>query len=228
MSAAESIVELRGISRSTDGAKLSGISLAFATGSFNIVTGDESVGLLMRIASLREPQYEGEVFVAGQATRGLDETQRAALRSLRFGFVFATPHLLPTMCAAENVAMPLFKLLALEAAQARERTETMLAFVGLARAGMNSVAGLSGFDQQRVALARALVHRPSVLVLDRADGNLSDEESARLFELVRWAREAFGCAVLSSWAKPAARSPHDRRIHIRDGAIDSADSPLTP
>ena len=135
--------------------------------------------LLMTLAGLERPDT-GSVRVAGQDLGALDEDGLARFRGRNVGIVFQSFHLVPTMTALENVAVPL------ELAGARdafERAEAELAAVGLSERLSHYPAQLSGGEQQRVALARALAPNPRILVADEPTGNLDESTGASIVEL---------------------------------------------
>ncbi|MGB7617310.1 MAG: ABC transporter ATP-binding protein, partial [Pseudolabrys sp.] len=124
--------------------------------------------LLMVMAGL-ERADKGSVTIAGEDLSALDEDALARFRGRHIGIVFQSFHLIPTMTAMENVAIPL-ELSGIADAHARARDE--LAAVGLSERLNHYPAELSGGEQQRVALARALVPNPKILVADEPTGNL--------------------------------------------------------
>jgi len=128
---ARPLLEFREVSCTRESGLLRQVSLSFAPASFNVLVGDGGAGLLLKLASLLESPESGEICLLGQPTAALDESGRAAIRSRHFGFVFSSPCLLPGLSVAENVAMPLFKVLELESSEASERTVAALNFVGL-------------------------------------------------------------------------------------------------
>src|SRR5436305_86068 len=124
--------------------------------------------LLMVLAGLERPD-SGSVFVEGNDLAKLDEDRLARFRGARIGIVFQSFHLMPTMTALENVAIPL-ELQGVVDALKRAREE--LAAVSLADRAAHYPAQLSGGEQQRVALARAIAGNPAILVADEPTGNL--------------------------------------------------------
>jgi putative ABC transport system ATP-binding protein len=136
--------------------------------------------LLMVMAGLERPDM-GTVTVAGQSLGALDEDGLARFRGRHIGIVFQSFHLIPTMTALENVAVPLELA---GARDAQERASQELAAVGLLERANHYPAQLSGGEQQRVALARALVPDPAILIADEPTGNLDETTGAEIIELM--------------------------------------------
>jgi len=221
-------LEFRHVSCARDGMEVRDVSLCFTPHSSILVMGDSGVELLLRLASLQERPDGGEILLNGQSTHTLDEASFATLRGRSVGLVFPAAHLLPGLSAVENVAVPLFKLLALETAEAAERTHTMLDFVGLRGDPGADVLELSRADQQRVALARALVHRPSLLVLNRAEDALVPDEATEFRETVRRACLEFGVLALATLsAAPIGYGAH-RFIIVEEGIASDPHAPAQP
>jgi predicted ABC-type transport system involved in lysophospholipase L1 biosynthesis ATPase subunit len=212
------LLEFQAVSCTRGDAVLVDISLRLAAGGFHVLTGDGAQRLFARVAGLLETPDAGEVVLAGTPTAALDEASRAELRGLRCGFLFSAPHLLPGMSVIENVAMPVFKLLGVEASEARTHTEAALACAGLAPSEAD-VATLGWLDQQRVALARALAHRPALLVLDHVEAGREPEEFLPLLAQVRQASEACGVTVLAAFDAAPPLHALDRVLHFVAGRV---------
>jgi putative ABC transport system ATP-binding protein len=136
--------------------------------------------LLMVMAGLERPDT-GSVEVAGTDLGKLDEDGLARFRGRHVGIVFQSFHLIPTMTAIENVAVPLELA---GAGDAYARAERELAMVGLAERLSHYPAQLSGGEQQRVAIARAFVNRPLLLIADEPTGNLDPQTSVGIMKLL--------------------------------------------
>ncbi|CAN7408241.1 ABC transporter ATP-binding protein [Pseudorhodoferax sp. LjRoot39] len=143
-------------------------------------SGSGKTSLLLLLAGLERPQG-GRVLLDGQALDALDRDALADLRRERIGIVFQSFHLLASLTALDNVALPL-QLAGRRDAQAKARD--FLRRVGLAARQHHYPGQLSGGEQQRVAIARALVHGPRLLLADEPTGNLDDQTGARVRELL--------------------------------------------
>jgi putative ABC transport system ATP-binding protein len=174
--------------------------------------------LLMVMAGLERPD-SGTVTVAGNDLDALDEDALARFRGRNVGIVFQSFHLIPTMTALENVAIPLELA---GTADANERAARELAAVGLAERMQHYPAELSGGEQQRVALARALAPNPPILVADEPTGNLDEATGKQIIDLLFAAhRERETTLVLVTHdAALAARCA--RVIRLRSGRIEPA------
>ncbi len=162
---------------------LKGVDLAVLPGESIAVVGPSGSGktsLLMVIAGL-ERATSGQVRVAGQQFMALDEDELALVRGTNIGIVFQSFHLVPTMTALENVALPLEFA---GKADAFDVARAMLDEVGLSHRTDHFPAQLSGGEQQRVALARALGPRPQILLADEPTGNLDGKTGGHVVDLL--------------------------------------------
>ena len=154
------------------------LSIKIASGRFLAIVGPSGSGkstLLGLIAGLDAPT-SGSVLIEGVDITRLDEDQLAKLRGEKIGFVFQFFHLIPSLTAYENVAVPM-EIVGLRDVGAR--AETLLEEVGLTGRAHHYPSQLSGGEQQRVALARALANDPPIVLADEPTGNLdSDERTA--------------------------------------------------
>jgi putative ABC transport system ATP-binding protein len=162
---------------------LNGINLRVTQGETLAVVGPSGSGkttMLMLMAGLERPT-SGQVQVAGVDLTALNEDALSRFRREHLGIVFQAFHLIPTMTAVENAALPL------EFAhhpKARSRALEALEQVGLGHRAGHYPSQLSGGEQQRVALARAFAARPRIILADEPTGNLDEETGARVMELL--------------------------------------------
>jgi putative ABC transport system ATP-binding protein len=208
-------------SRAGPVAILRGIELEVATGDSIAVVGPSGSGkstLLMVIAGL-ESATEGRVRVVGADYATLDEDGLARLRAANIGIVFQSFHLVPTMTAIENVALPLEFL---DRDDAFDAARAALAEVGLTHRETHFPGQLSGGEQQRVAMARALAPKPSLILADEPTGNLDETTGADVMDLLFTLKERTGATLLLITHDLALAKRCDRTVNLADGRVTSA------
>ncbi len=173
--------------------------------------------LLMVMAGL-EKVDTGTVTVAGETLGSLGEDALARFRGRNVGIVFQSFHLIPTMTALENVAVPL-ELAGIDDAQ--ERAEHELAAMGLSGRRQHYPAELSGGEQQRVALARALAPNPAILIADEPTGNLDEAIGAEIIDLLFTGHEQRRTTLVLVTHDSALAARCDRVVRLRSGRIES-------
>jgi putative ABC transport system ATP-binding protein len=199
---------------------LRGIDLAIASGETVGIVGPSGSGktsLMLLLAGL-EQATSGQVVVTGQELTQMSEDELALWRRREVGIVFQAFHLIPTMTAIENVAVPL------ELAGRRDAFDAAgkaLAAVGLGHRLRHYPSQLSGGEQQRVALARALVGRPKLLLADEPTGNLDHDTGQKVMELIFELSKAQGSTLVLITHDPDLAARCDRILHLADGRIAS-------
>ncbi|WP_288349123.1 ABC transporter ATP-binding protein [uncultured Thalassospira sp.] len=199
---------------------LKGVDLSLYAGERVSLVGPSGSGktsLLMVIAGLEQAQ-EGVVNVCGNDLRALDEDGLALYRRHHVGIVFQDFHLIPTMSALENVALPM------EFAgrkDAFEKARAELELVGLGHRTDHYPGQLSGGEQQRVALARALATDPELLLADEPTGNLDGATGETIIELLFDLTKRRGSTLLLITHDPGLAERCDRTVMLRDGEIVS-------
>ena len=199
---------------------LTDVSLDVPAGQFLAIAGPSGSGkstLLGLIAGLDQPTA-GRIEVAGVEITGLDEDGLARFRRDRVGYVFQSFHLLPTLTAAENVAVPLELAGETDAAP---RAAALLAEVGLAERAHHYPVQLSGGEQQRVAVARAMARRPALLLADEPTGNLDSATGKQIIELLVGMNRRLGATLVLVTHDTALAAHADRVVTLRDGRIVS-------
>lgn len=200
---------------------LRGIDLDIDAGEAVGIVGPSGSGktsLLMVLAGL-ERASAGSVAVAGHALTTMGEDALARLRRATIGILFQAFHLIPTMTAHENVAVPLELAGRVDA---RARAAEALRAVGLSHRLSHLPGQLSGGEQQRVALARAFAPEPRLLLADEPTGNLDHATGAAVMDLVFSLRERTGTTLLLITHDPALARRCSRQVHLVDGRIAAA------
>lgn len=202
---------------------LHGIDLTIKRGEFVALIGPSGSGkstLLNQIGLLDKPT-SGELYVTGQATTQLEDSDLTKLRAKSIGFVFQFHNLLPEFTALENVMLPLLAARGRPDDAMKQRAADLIEQVGLSKVGKNMSNDLSGGQQQRVAIARALVMQPALVLADEPTGNLDTESANTIFELLRRVNKDSGTSFLIVTHDPRLAQRCDRIIELVDGRIDS-------
>ncbi len=201
-------------------AVLAEVPLGVPARQFVAVAGPSGSGkstLLGLIAGLDQPTT-GRIVVNGVELTGLGEDALARFRSDTIGYVFQSFHLIPTLTALENVAVPLE--LAADP-DALERAQALLREVGLEERAHHYPVQLSGGEQQRVAVARAVARRPTLLLADEPTGNLDSATGKQIIDLLVALNRNLGSTLVLVTHDPALAALADRVITLRDGRIVS-------
>lgn len=197
---------------------LKGISLTVARGETLGLVGPSGSGkssLLMLMGGL-ERATGGQVMALGHDLTALDEDGLARFRRGRMGVVFQSFHLIASMTALENVAVPMEIA---GVADAFARAEAELAAVGLSARKDHYPAQLSGGEQQRVALARAAAPRPAIFLADEPTGNLDSANGAAIMDLIFGLRDRHGATLVLVTHAPELAARCDRVLRLVDGQI---------
>jgi putative ABC transport system ATP-binding protein len=199
---------------------LAGVTLEVQAGEFVSIVGPSGSGkstLLHLIAGVDVPDA-GEIRVADRRLADLSDDERSVFRRRRVGMVFQFFHLLPTLTAEENVALPLL-LDGRRMRDVRPRAAELLRRVGLGARRAHLPQALSGGEMQRVAVARALIVEPAVLLADEPTGNLDSQTGKEVLGLIRDMARRLGQTVLMVTHDPDAAAYSSRVVTLRDGRI---------
>ena len=199
---------------------LRGVDFVVEPGEFVAIMGPSGSGKssLLHILGGLDDSSDGDVSLAGQPLAKLEDKELTLLRRREVGFVFQFFNLLPTLSAAENVALPLL----LDGGRgnvADELSTELLELVGLAERSDHKPDQLSGGQQQRVALARALVTEPAVVLADEPTGNLDRRSGVEMLALLRIACDEKGQTIVIVTHDPFAASRADRVVFLQDGEL---------
>lgn len=198
---------------------LRGVSFTVVANDYVAITGPSGSGksTLMHLIGCLDVPTSGDLIIAGELVRDLDQAQLAEIRNRRIGFVFQQFNLLRTMTAQRNVELPLLYA-GVPRKERRDRAAALLERVGLGSHMNHRPMELSGGQQQRVAIARALVGDPSIILADEPTGNLDSHSAGEILgifeELNQLGRTL---VVITHDAGVAARA--SRALHIRDGQL---------
>ena len=204
---------------------LDGVSVDFRAGRFTAIMGPSGSGksTLMHSAAGLDDLTSGTVMIGDTDISKLDDRKLTHLRRDRIGFIFQAFNLVPTLTAAENIALP--------ARLAGRRPDPdwfdhVVATVGLTNRLKHRPSELSGGQQQRVAVARALASRPEIIFADEPTGNLDSRTGAEILSFMRSAVRELGQTIVMVTHDPVAASYADRAVFLADGRIvDDLDDP---
>jgi putative ABC transport system ATP-binding protein len=202
-----------------------GVSMRVETGEFVTIMGPSGSGksTLMHLMGALDTPSTGRAVFQGQDLQSLSDRQRSLLRRDRIGFVFQAFNLLPTLTAAENVALPLL-LGGTHRSTAIARAHECLELVSLSHRGDHFPDEMSGGEMQRVAVARALVAEPEAVLCDEPTGNLDTNTSREILTLLSKLPEPGKRSVVMVTHDPTAAAYGTRIVRIRDGLIESDES----
>jgi len=199
-----------------------GVSLKISPGEFVSIMGPSGSGksTLLHLLGALDTPTSGRVLFNGRDLAALSDRERSLLRRTRIGFVFQFFNLLPTLTAAENVALPLLLGGKGRGAALRE-AGVALDRVGMAHRSTHFPEEMSGGEMQRVAIARALVTEPDAILCDEPTGNLDSQNSAEVLKLLRSLPESGKRSVVMVTHDRNAADYGDRLVTIRDGLLDA-------
>lgn len=220
------IITLKGVTRvyrleNEEVYALRGIDMEIYRGEYLSIMGPSGSGkstLFNMIGGLDRPT-SGEIFLEGANIASLSERKLAWLRSHEIGYIFQTFNLIPTLTAAENVALPMV-FGGMPPDEAAERAARTLERVGLSHRLSHRPSELSGGQQQRVACARALANDPAILLADEPTGNLDLKTGAEVLSLLKELQAEKGTTIICATHDMKMLAASDRVVWIRDGQID--------
>ncbi len=202
---------------------LSDIELSIRAGGYVSLTGRSGAGKSTLLALLGglEPVQQGRITVGDADLAGLSRDQLAAYRGSTVGFVFQHFGLLDTLSAAENVALA-GTLSGMERRERDERSSELLASVGLAARVDHQPSELSGGERQRVAIARALANDPKLVLADEPTGNLDDDSTALVIDLLESLPDQIGCTLVVVTHDRALARRASTHFHLDRGRLVAA------
>ena len=199
---------------------LDGVSFAVGQGCFMAIMGASGSGksTLLHLIGGLTPPTSGEVRIEGVNFGALSDRQRTIFRRRRLGIIFQEYNLLPTLTAAENVALPLL-VDGKSPAEWRDRVAELLAAVHLEERANHRPEALSGGEQQRVAIARALLNDPAIILADEPTGNLDSRQSDQIWQLMRRIADEQGKTILMVTHEAHGAAHADRALVLKDGQV---------
>ena len=224
MNSEETVIQVRGLCKvyrvgDVDVHALRGVDLEVKRGEFVAIVGPSGSGksTMFHILGGLTPPTSGTVYLNGKDLLAMSDGDRTELRKKEVGFVFQKYNLLPTLSAADNIAI------ACDIAGTNHSEDAefqaVLELLGIGKRLHHKPRALSGGEQQRVAIARAIVNHPSILLADEPTGNLDTENSNIVLGVLRDLNERLGQTILMITHNPEAAAYAHGTVHMRDGRI---------
>lgn len=216
-----SMIQATGIHKSYGSLEvLKGIDLHINKKEIVSIVGASGAGksTLLHIIGTLDKADRGQLLIDGTEVNRLNDTNLAAFRNQKIGFVFQFHHLLPEFTAIENICIPAF-IAGMSKKEATERAEKLLDYLNLGKRKNHKPSELSGGEQQRVAVARALINQPSVVLADEPSGNLDSKSAEELHKLFFRLRDEMQQTFVIVTHNPNLAKMSDRTITIKDGKI---------
>ncbi len=201
---------------------LQGMNLEISEGSVTSIIGSSGSGksTLLHILGGLDRADKGDVFWDGKNITTYKSDDLAEFRNSYIGFVFQFHHLLPEFTALENVAMPGL-IAGTESKEAYERAEELLGLFGVEGRKGHRPTQLSGGEQQRVSMARALMNNPRIILADEPTGNLDQDNTNIILDLLFELREAMGVSVLLITHEKEIAQRSDRILELKKGVLET-------
>lgn len=199
---------------------LKGIDLHIAKKEIVSIVGASGAGksTLLHIIGTLDRADRGQLFIDGTEVNQLNDTDLAAFRNKKIGFVFQFHHLLPEFTALENICIPAF-IGGTPKEEAVQHAMQLLDYLNLTERKDHKPSQLSGGEQQRIAVARALINNPAVVLADEPSGNLDSKSAEELHQLFFRLRDELGQTFVIVTHNPTLAAMSDRTITIKDGSI---------
>lgn len=200
---------------------LNDISFHVNQGEFLTLVGKSGCGksTLLYILSTMDNDYNGELFIDGQKMTGLTQTELAAIRNEKIGFIFQFHYLLPDFTCLENVMIPALRLGKKDRQEIESLAYQKLKILGLEDQALKKASKLSGGQQQRVAIARALINDPLIIMGDEPTGNLDSRNTQIVFEILQNLTLEFNQTIIAVTHDNDFAKASDRTIEMSDGHI---------
>lgn len=219
------VLEAQKVNKYFEGAQvqqvLKDVSFSINPGEFVSVMGKSGCGksTLLYILSTMDTDYEGEVFIDGEAMSKKSHSELAKVRNEKIGFVFQFHYLLNEFSVLKNVMIPGLKLGKYPYAELESRAMEKLKLFGIEMHANKKPNQLSGGEKQRVAIARALINDPIIIMGDEPTGNLDKRNSEIVFDLFRKLSSEFNQTLLIVTHDPEFAKSTDHIIEMEDGRI---------
>lgn len=201
---------------------LKDINLSVKKGDFLSIIGRSGSGksTLLNIMGLLDKNDSGKIYIDGIDISNIDDTVKNKIKNEKLGFVFQFHFLLPEFTALENVMLPALINAYSKKEEIKNRAIELLEMVGLKERIFHKPSQLSGGEKQRVAIARALINKPAILLADEPTGNLDEETSDGIFEILKKINKENEQTIIVVTHSKELANLSNRQIDLRKGSIN--------
>lgn len=200
---------------------IKGLNLNLERGAFISILGRSGSGksTLLNLIGLLDKQDSGEIIIDGKNTKGLNDNEISDLKNKTLGFVFQFHYLLNEFTALENVMLPALLKNYKSKKEIEERAKKLLNIVGLAERLSHKPNQLSGGEKQRVAIARALINEPALILADEPTGNLDEETSETIFDILKKINKELKQTIVVVTHSKDLANVTDRQYYLKKGIL---------
>ena len=197
-----------------------GVNLSIKAGELVAVTGQSGSGksTFLQLAGCLDRPTDGGILIGGKAIAKMHDAELSKLRRDYIGFIFQSFNLQPFLTLRDNVLVPVMFGNG-NARRANDRAMHILKLLGLSDRLNHYPKELSGGEKQRAAIARALINDPKIILADEPTGNLDEENSRLIIDLLKQIRDSYGTTIIIVTHDPAIAHRADRTLSIMDGAL---------
>lgn len=222
------ILELKGLNRSYRDKNrelriIDDLDLDIEEGDFIAILGKSGSGksTFLNLVGMLDEADSGKIIIDGRDVSSLREAERDRLRNKFLGFVFQFHYLLPEFTALENIMIPALVDRKADKVEVRKRAEKLLEAVELSERANHKPSELSGGEKQRVAIARAMINSPKILLADEPTGNLDEETSEVIHEILRKINREQGQTIVVVTHSQELASVCKKRVYLKKGKLES-------
>lgn len=199
-----------------------GLNLDVEKGEFLSILGKSGSGksTLLNLIGMLDIPDEGKIYYNGNEVKTFKEKERDRMRNKVLGFIFQFHYLLPEFNAVENVMLPAFIRNNESKSEIEKRAKALLAEMELGERFLHKPSELSGGEKQRVAIARALINSPSILLADEPTGNLDEETSSTIHNILKRINKTMNQTIIVVTHSNELAAIADKKLYLKKGKIE--------
>ena len=198
------------------------LNLTVNEGEFISILGRSGSGksTLLNIMGLLDKADSGKIYIGGKEVESLSDTEKDKIKNKMLGFVFQFHYLLPEFTALENVMLPALISNTRNNKEIEKDARELLRLVGLEDRVLHKPSQLSGGEKQRVAIARALINKPKILLADEPTGNLDEETSEIIFDILKDINKKNNQTIIVVTHSKDLAEISDRQLYLKKGILE--------